>query len=379
VTNEIGKRQLDGLTREQIAIWMTDDVTGKRDPAQAERAEVKHAFTLLRGLKEALPVEVSLDGDGFEDLAWDRATLDRLRAQQSELVDALHANERGSEEHRRLSGQIGPINRRVAVLDLYLHLDEMLAEPPDAVTALLAAKPLLESARSAVRRLGGRGSAEVIGQIRDATGTIQTSPREGRHVTDENTLDGYFRAFTGGCLRVDNGSNKVSLIEHIAGAQYKIARGFNGDALEARGFARLYRFSFPGWTHKHGIQLDILREGGGGTNLNAETRRMMHEHMLAKAEAMGVPYLTSDDAALQLAEERGLEVLKSEKVAFHVDHGHTGLHHAQNIDYGTYWILWKHAHSYGSALQEPDESTEATRDYTKHVILPKSVRLEDQP
>jgi hypothetical protein len=372
---DVGKRQLEGLTAKQIEIWIRDDVTGNPDPKQAERPEVQRAFTLLKGLKEALPVEVRLgEFPGFEDMAWDQASLDRLRARHTELVAALHANERGTDEHRALSRQIGPVARRLAILELHQSLVQLAASPKDPVTALLENKALIHEALSSVRQLGGRGTVDAMRQIRDVARTIQSSPRDGRHAVDESTLEGMFGAFTGGCLLVPGGSNQVSLIEHIASVMYKIGRTINAGTTEVRGFARLYRFTFPGWEHKHAIEMDVLKGPGGAVVNDAGAKKMLHEHMLAKAEAMGLPYLTEDPVAIELAKAKGLTVLESQSVTFHVDHGHTGLHHAQNIENQTYWILWQHAHKYGNLVAEPDANTEAARTYTKHVILPRASR-----
>ncbi len=429
--NEVGKRQLEGLSPAQIAVWMTDDLTAMSDPAQAERPEIKRAITLLKGLKLALPEEVNLNGDGFEGLqdeghpakpgrrereglqdeghpakpgrrereglqdeghpakpgrrereglAWDRASLEKLRAEQAELVDAFHGTERGKAEHRALRRRLGPASRRIAALELALTIERVLADPTvDPVKSLLESKGALAAAESAVKTLGGRGCSQAIHQIRETAETIRSSPRDGRYAIDENSLEGFIQSFTGSsCLRPNGGSNQVSLIEHVASAMYKIARVVDAGTTEVRGFARLYRYTFPGFERGHAIELDILRQPNGGQNAPPASVEALHEHMLAKAEAMGVPYLTSDPVALKLAEARGLRVLESQSVTFHVDHGHTGLHHAQNIDYGTYWILWEHAHTYGGLVQEPDANVEAARVYTKHVILPRGVEIKDE-
>lgn len=363
---DVAQRQLEGLSQEQVAIWKRDDITGTPDPAQAKRPEVQHAFKLLDGIRKALPQALEME--------WTQETLDALSKERAEHIAGVRNNEKGSEAHRTHQAALGPLSDQVALLELKLALDRTLGEnPPDAATALLQVKARLPSAERAAKRLGGAGFAEAISEVKAVAATIQSSPRDGRHAIDDNSLEAYLKSFDTGCLRANGGSNAVSLVEHIASPMYKMARAFNGSTGEARGFARLYRGTFPGYDGGHVIQLDILRPISRAAATGPEAKKILHEHFIDKATEMGLPYLTSDAEAVQIAKARGYRVLENQAVTLGVDHGHTGLHHAQNIETRTYWVYWKHAHNYPSLPAQADGVTTAEVQYTKHVILPPGV------
>src|SRR5204862_8113157 len=118
-----------------------------------------------RGLALALPREVRLGGEGLPDVQFDAASTERLRAVRAETVAAIRNAPKGSAEHRALGKKMRSLQSNLAVLELHQTLAGALRRE-DAKKVLLALRPVLPAAETALKKLGAQGSCEATRELR---------------------------------------------------------------------------------------------------------------------------------------------------------------------------------------------------------------------
>jgi hypothetical protein len=338
--NDVGKRQLAGLTPKQIAIWEEEWVTPLSGDAPVEVAgpEVESAVQLLKGIGPALKKEALLE-DG---LTFDAASRDRLRVEVEAVRAELKDGAKGTPEHRAATSRIGPLSDALTAIDLVLALEDSgkLAGAPGSV--LRAMKPLLEVAKPAARRLGARATSEAIGRVLEAVPEAKMSPRSGVFAADEDRLDAYVTSFDSGCLASKGGGNQGAQIAFIADAQYKMCRVVSDEVGVTRSVLRLYRIEIPGYSG-HVLAMDGPYPVNRGVTPTAEMYRLAYKHGLKKAMAMGIPFVYGAGGGAGLAEctnamQEAGAVSQAVAATLLIDRGNTGLHHGEGFSHNYYWI-----------------------------------------
>lgn len=371
-STDAAKEHLQGLSEEQIAIWSREMVTGAEAPVAADDPESLEAMTLLAGVAKTLHREVDIKGKGFEDVGWSKASLASLSKTRDELVEELRRCQKGSQNHRRLSKKIGPIQARVALLELHLELKETFAgEPGPAQAVLSRIRPLARNALPALRKVGQSGFVHALDTAVAAAKEAPANPRQGLYAADEDHVEAYLTSFNGGsCISPTSGFNRGSLVELMGGSQYKMIRAVDGDKGVGRGFLRLIRVSLPNGYEGHAIAMDVPK---GTQNYGKPAGRessLMYEHALAKAVAMGVPLLVDEQDVLPAAQARGLK-LERMQCAVKVHKGITGMHHNEGLNGGDYFINWPGMNGTPRGYDVPrDDMPYAERSYAKQVVMP---------
>ncbi|MBK6688826.1 MAG: hypothetical protein IPG45_30425 [Deltaproteobacteria bacterium] len=381
--NDTGRRALDGLTPEQKAIWMDEWVTplneqaGVAPPqmrpiAAKNPAALADAMRLVHGLAKALPLEVKLGVAGMPPLDFDQASADRLRAELEAVREQIHAAVKGTPEHRELSTKVGPLSVNLAVIELQLALDAVArggeGDPAKTIVELV---PLLEAAASATRKLGGRGSSEAIKRVLEVApeppAPVKRNPRHGVYAADEDNLEAWVTSFDAGCIASKAGQNRMSQAEFISGAQYKMLRVCSDNNGVTRSMFRLYKVEMPGYKG-HAIWMDSPMTVARGHNPTQEMYTLAYKHGLKKAMAMGVPFMFSSQQGNQAAQAAGLPVQQM-AVKMSIDRGNTGLHHAQGIAGGHYFVAWPMAQGCGY-VNAQEASNTYEQNYNFSVVMP---------
>lgn len=382
--NEAGRRALEGLTPEQKAIWMDEWVTPANEQAGAAPPQMRpitatnpaalaDAMVLLQGLAKALPIEAKLGAVGMPPLAFDQASADRLRAEVEVIREQIHAAEKGTPKHRDLSTKIGPLSVNLAVIELQLALEAVAqggeADPAKTIVELL---PLLQAAVSPARKLGARGSSEAIKRVLEVApeppAPVKRNPRRGIYAADEDNLEAWVTSFDAGCIGSKGGQNRMSQAEFISGAQYKMLRVCTDNNGVTRSMFRLYKVDMPGYKG-HAIWMDAPMHVARGHNPTQEMYVLAYKHGLKKAMAMGVPFMFSSQHGNQAAQAAGLPVQQM-AVKMSIDRGNTGLHHAQGIQGGQYFVAWPIAQGCGYR-NAADASNTYEQAYNFSVVMPR--------
>lgn len=327
---------LEGLSDRAKALWASEGVTGAAAKPIEATPEIIEASFLLRGLRDGLVKEVTLAGVPGMKLEWNEATRDALRAAVEIHRTALYEVKKGSPDHRSHSGALKPIRDCLSVLELKLHLDKMLeGGAADPVQMLLDAKPLVSSARSAAKRLGGKSCATALARVQLATPEVIKSTRQGVFAADEDRLEAYFTSFGGSCLNPENGSNRGGLAELMASAQYKMGRIMDGEKCEGRAILRLLKVEAGNGYNGHALYSDMpVLPTAWGTAAAKDKKELYYRHLIHKAWSMGIPFFTKDPVAKEVAKTLGVEPVDT-NIKVTIAAGHTGLHHNQGI--GDYW------------------------------------------
>lgn len=366
------KEHLAPLKPEQLEAWKRNTVTGANQVVQVDDPESAEALQLLKGVSETLTQHISVTGPGFEKVKWNAASLKDLRGQQEALLGQLRDAKKGSAEHRALSKKIGPIRSRVALLELQEGLNKHFADgamPGNPQAALAELKPLAVSAMSPLRAQGATGFIDALDTAAAAVKEVAgPEPRSGNYACDDDTLDAYLTAFAGGCIHPVNGFNRGSLIELIAGSQYKMIRAMKDDKPVGRSFLRLVRVEMANGYKGMALRMDPPQASSGGRPGNPE-KAMMYKHALAKAVSMGVPLMVSDNSVQAAVQERGLQ-LSNQKAKVYVHKGETGMHHNQGMWNADYFIAWAGIKVGQGGPKPAENDKECARDYTFQTVMP---------
>lgn len=370
-TNDAAKEHLAGLSPEQVAVWSSEMVTGKNAPVAADDPGSLEAMELLRGVAAKLHRSVDLKGPGFEDVGWSQASLAKLRQDQGALLDQLRNSKKGSKAHRAGSASIGPIQARVALLELHLALKETFqADPGPAQAVLTRIKPLALGAMSALRQMGQPGFVDALDTAAAATKAAPTQLKQGKYAADEDQIESYLTSFDrGSCINPSDGFNRGALVEMMGGSQYKMIRAMDGDKSVGRAFLRLIKTKLPNGYEGHAIAMDTPKNTPSG-HPGGEDSQLMYEHALAKAVAMGVPLLVHDQTVLPAAQARGLQ-LENMQCAVSIHKGITGMHHNEGLNGGDYFINWPGMAATPRGYDVPnDDMKYADRNYGFQVVMP---------
>lgn len=325
----VAAKQLEKLSPQAKELWSTEGVTAKAQAAAADGPELAEALPLLKGLPQML-AKVKLGTAEMPELAFDAASSAKLAGARDELVAQLRQVPKGSPEHRKASGALGPIVDRLALIELKLALDQALAQGnASASSVLLEVKAHLPSAARAVRRFGGAGIAEALMDLSERAGRIKTQPRQGLYAADEDRLDAYLTSFgAGSCIDPANGFNRPTIVEKMASGRYKMCRAMDGERPLARAFLRLLEIEVGNYKGP-ALWLDAPQATPNG-NAGGEASMLMYRHAMTKAHAMGVPFFCTGGHVNQIAQEKGLPV-QNLNVTVHLDKGVTGTHHTQYL------------------------------------------------
>lgn len=340
----ISAQMLETLTPEARALWTQRSVTSLGLGANVQ--EQSSALAMAKGLALVLP-KVDLRTPEWPDLAFDAESLAKLEAQRANLLEALRAHPKGSAEHRGAAQQLSALPGRIALLRLH----QALRAPPKGELqlgeALARARGDFEPAARFLRSLGGEAVAEVVTELGAVARRLEHRPESGRYVTDEHSLTGFLTAFGSGCINPLGGLNCGVLVEKLASSRYKMCLAWNNDAIVLRSFLRLVEVDFPGYRGP-ALWLDPPTNAGRTAATPQETAKLsagMIEHGLAKAHAMGIPFLTAEVG--NVAKDKGLAARRLQGKII-MDRGHTGVHHTQRIQgfnaYGISWpgLTWAH-------------------------------------
>ncbi len=369
--SESAKEHLAPLAPAQLEAWKLNMVTGTEAVVQADDPEAIEAMQLMKGVGQTLRKHASVAGKGFEDVTWTLASLTKLQAKQTELLDKLRNTKKGSAAHRKLSRQIGPVRSRVALLQLNDALKRAFrkdapARAPQAVLAEL--KPL---AMAALSPLGAQKARGLCDALRSATDAVKESTggsaRSGTYACDDDTLDAYLTAFSGGCIHPVNGFNRGSLVELIAGSQYKMIRIMRDEKPVGRSFLRLVRTEMANGYKGMALRMDPPQASSGGAP-NPTDKALMYKHALSKAIAMGVPLLVSDATVNPAVQEQGLTVANVNSKVF-VHKGETGMHHNQGMG-RDYFVCWPGITVQNRGLEPSADMKECSMDYSFQTIMP---------
>lgn len=329
----ISAAMLAGLSEDARVHWAERSVTSvEQGPLGPTWAEV---VPLLRGLVAVLP-KVDLNMPGWPPITFDPASLQALERRRDEALQRLRDGEKGSPGHADAARTLGLLRGRLDVLALGLTL---AAGGPNVDATLRAAAPHLKGAQAFLRRVGGEGLAEVVGQLDDEAHRLRPTRFAGRYVTDDHSLTGFLTAFGTGCINPTNGINRGVLVEKLNSSRYKMCLAWQDDKLLLRSFLRLVEVELPGYKGP-ALWLDPATNAGRHPVTPQQTTELsaaMITHALDKAQAMGIPFLTTSIG--KAAAGRKVE-LKRGKATLQLDRGHTGIHHTQRIGFGVYGVSW---------------------------------------
>ena len=182
--------------------------------------------------------------------------------------------------------------------------------------------------------------AEVVAELCALAQKLEHRPESGLYVTDEHNLTGFLTAFGTGCINPLGGINRGVLVEKLNSSRYKMCLAWNDKALVLRSFLRLVEVEIPG-DRGPALWLDPPTNAGRAAATPQETGTLtagMIAHGLAKAHAMGIPFLSADVGTA--AKDKGLAALRVQAKII-MDRGHTGVHHTQKIQgFNAYGISW---------------------------------------
>lgn len=372
--SESAKEHLAPLRPEQLEAWKANMATGADAPAAPvdDPAQIE-ALLLLQGVAKTLTEHVDVAGPGFEDVKWDQASLERLRADKDALLDTLRNGKKGTKAHREASRKIGPINQRVALLELHASLQAHFGadgKAPDNPQAALAdLKPVALAALGPLRKQRADGFVHALETAAHAVKSAAPgNPRSGNYACDDDSVDAWLTAFGGGCIHPENGFNRGSLLELIGGSQYKIIRAMRDDKPVGRSFLRLVRVEMQNGYKGMALRMDPPQASSGGNPGNNE-KAMMYEHALRKAVAMGVPLMVSDNLVQPAAQAMGLK-LEPQKTKTFVHRGISGMHHNQGMWGADYFIAWPGIQVGQGGARPTDNDKECARDYSFQVVMP---------
>jgi hypothetical protein len=346
--NPISEKQLAALSPEARALWARESVTARHGGGVADTPALTALLPLLKGLAAVLP-RVKLDLPGQAAVGFDEPSRARLAEARDRLVGELRAAPKGSPEHSRLKGEIGPIADRLAILELKLKLDEALARQASVTETLLEVRALFPGAARALRRFGGGGIAETIGELAAPAKQLKSDPRQGLYAVDEDHLDAWLNSFVHGCMNPigANGFNKGCIAEKMSNGRYKMCRAYDGEEPIARSFLRLLDVRVGNYQGP-ALWLDEAQTMGIHVFKLQDAQPLMTRHALDKALAMGIPFFCSRDVE-EAARARGLEPVQHDVTVLH-DKGFTGIHHTQYLSriapYGIRWpdSDWQYGH-----------------------------------
>jgi hypothetical protein len=388
--SEIGRRMLRELSEDQIAIWRSQTVTAAQNAGTPEEIERQaQALALLRGLEKVIPEHVSLGGE----LAFDETSLGSLRKERDELLTQLRGAEKGSREHRSFSGQIGPLNDRIAVIELQLALTEKFsAEAIDPAQLLVELRPLLGRASQAASKLGPRVITNALAEVIDASSSIKMDSRDGKHAIDEDSLNALIGSHKSGCLNPTDdhyGFRRFGLAQALVDANTKMLRVYDDSGkMVYRGFLRILRAESDEYTGPMLWIENPHNDGGGG---DAEAR-LLFKNAVNKAIAMGIPVMSSYGSSWlgQVASEMNLRQNSSFSAKVCVEAGNTAVLHSDALSNGTgridknagpdgYWRINQYAAIvYPEKLAAP-EITEDAVHAEQTAELKAEPQLEEEP
>lgn len=360
------KAHLAPLSEAQIGAWAQDDVTPLAGPVALDNPEMLQGAQLLKGVHETFAKTVKLATAELPDLKWTAASLTSLRKLHAGTLTKLRATKKGSKEFRAQGKAIRPIAQRVALLELQQALKaEFAGGDPEPQALLAAIKPYAVSAAGVLQRLGHRGFAEALQSAADASKDVATNPRTGTYACDDDSIDAYMTPFANGsCINALTGHNRAGLLEKIAGSQYKMIRAMDGDTPKGRGFLRLLRVEMPNGYKGMALFMDRPMGTSSG-NPSAQEQKLMVEHAMSKATAMGLPLMMNDASSKEIAEARGLK-LEGLNASVFLHKGETGLHHNEHLG-PHYQIAWAPVRA-GHAV--PEAQSEVQLNKPVQVVMP---------
>lgn len=319
--DEVGQRQMAALSPAQRAIWRQSTIVaaGGAAPAAEPGPALDEAKALAKGLAKKIPEQARLP----KGVNFDQASVDALRADLTETVAKLRESDKGTPEHRELSGKAGPLSLSLAVVEVQVALQNLGDEPDPAAMQDLA--PLIPSAARALRKLGATGCALAIGDLSHTLEDLRPAavvPGSGKWAADQDSLTAMIDSHKSGCLSKGDRRRRWGLAGSLSDANTKMLRVFNGENQTYRTFLRVLPAKIGNY---EGPVLFIENPVGdrGGTQ---EDRQLLEKTLLEKARRMGVPAVGGQNQAPD-----GWKVLRNPQVNLTFDPGHTGLYHSDRL------------------------------------------------
>lgn len=312
--DEAGRRQMAALTPEQQAIWREETVISAKDGPRGDQPELRRALALAKGLGKALRREAKLEVPGLPELGWNKPSLARVEARFAELGAAIRAVEKGSPEHKRLGVELGVVRDAVVLLRLHFAIQGAGEEPS---SALLALRQPLQDATATLRRQGLAGALQAAVDISFAARDVRSSPRQGVYAVDEDRLEPLLMSTTGGCIHY-TGMRRWANASLAANANEKIVRVYDGENFVYRAIIRFHEVELRGYKGP-AIWVNEANVNGGGED---EHRELLLRQVLAKAAAMKVPVITSQNDLTSAAKSMRL-VAGEREVKLRIDGGNT--------------------------------------------------------
>lgn len=318
--DEVGRRQMGALSPAQQAAWrqMTVVTPGQAKP-EAVGPQVQEALTLLKGLAKTITEEARLPAD----LELKPEALAQLRGQQAELLGRLREAPRGSDAHRALSREIGPVMNKLAFLELHFAL-QGLGEAKDGARALAELRPTLEAGQRALQKFGAKVSASAVEDVLYvARGLVKTNAvaRTGRYAMDDDSLTGLIASHKSGCLSFGDRRRRWGLAGSLSDANTKMLRVMDGEKQLYRTFMRV----LPARIGNYQGPVLFIENPVGDSGGSAADRDLMEAALHAKAAQMGIPAVGGQAKAPE-----GWKVLNTQ-VNLTFDYGHTGLYHSDRL------------------------------------------------
>lgn len=321
--DEVNVRQLAMLTPEQRVLWRRNMVTPEQDLAVAPQPIDPTVVPLSRGLAKAVEQEVRLAHPDIPDLRWDAASKQRLAAMRDEQLAILRKVPKGTDEHRAASRAIGPVLDRLRVIELKLVLDG-LANEHDPAAIARAIEPVVKQAVGSLRKLGGRGSAEVAAKIVASLPIVavpDAHARAGAYAIDEDSLTAMIDSHKSGCLSFGDKRRRWGMCGSLTDANTKMLHTFRDGVQKYRTFLRLLPVSLPGY---QGPAL-YIESPVGDTGGNQADRALLVKGLFAKGRAMGVPVIGAD------VQPPPGWTAQNFQVTLTFDWGHTGVYHSDRL------------------------------------------------
>ncbi|MCA9553055.1 MAG: hypothetical protein KC933_23665 [Myxococcales bacterium] len=317
----VGQRQMAALSPAQQAAWrqMTVVSAGGLQAAPVG-PQVEEALTLVRGLAKTITEEARPP----EGLKLEPQEAVRLREALNGVLAQLRAAEKGTDAHRALSAQAGPLSHQLAFVELHFAL-QAAAEAPDGTRALAELRPALEAGLRALRAYGATTSASVaedVLYVARGLGAKGPASRTGRYAMDDDSLTGLIASHKSGCLSFGDRRRRWGLAGSLSDANTKMLRVMDGERQLFRTFMRMV----PAKIGNYEGPILFIENPVGDSGGSQADRELMEAALHAKAEAMGIPAVGGNAKA-----PAGWKVLNQAQVAMTFDYGHTGLYHSDRL------------------------------------------------
>ncbi|MBK6688998.1 MAG: hypothetical protein IPG45_31310 [Deltaproteobacteria bacterium] len=319
--DEVGVRQLAMLSPAQREVWRSTTVTLPNQAAKVDPGLAAEARPLLKGLAKALGEHVKVQAPGFDKLAFDAESRDRLRKAYAQKTTAIKDAKKGSPTQRRLARELGPLREALALIELQMGIGTNLRKAKgDLVRALRDSAPLLIAAQPALAKLGSAGLLDTTADLLAMIPKDVTPGRLGRHAADDDSLTAMIASHTSGCLSYGDNRRRWGLAGSLSDANTKMLRAFDGDRQLYRAFMRLVPVEMAGYKGPALYVEGPVGDGGG----SYDDLALLQQGLLAKGAAMGIPVLRPSGVPDGWTQRDG-------QVTITYDYGHVGLYHSDNL------------------------------------------------